>query len=214
MKPSRSPIASREAPVRSRRNRARRQRRLQMGHVRKGLAVVAVAGIAVAVLAACQSASTAPPLPPAPQVDIERYMGDWYVLGNIPTWPEKNAYDAVENYKRRDDGRIATTFTYRDGGFEEPVKQMHPVGTVVDKSSNAIWTMQFMWPFQADYRILYINPEHTQVVVGREKRDYVWIMARTPTLSEADYARLKAFVAAQGYDTSKLRDVPQRPLAR
>ena len=46
--------------------------------------------------------------------------------------------------------------------------------------------------------------------IAREARDYVWIMARTPQLSEADYARLTDFVAAMGYDVSKLRKVPQR----
>ncbi|MEP6503655.1 MAG: lipocalin family protein [Betaproteobacteria bacterium] len=43
----------------------------------------------------------------------------------------------------------------------------------------------------------------------REKRDYVWIMARTPTIPEADLARLTAFVGTLGYDTAKLQRVPQ-----
>ena len=57
---------------------------------------------------------------------------------------------------------------------------MTPVGTVVDTRSNAIWTMRFIWPFEADYRIAYLSPDYSQVIIGREKRDYVWIMARTP----------------------------------
>lgn len=169
---------------------------------------------ACTVLAACQSAPKAPPLAAAPQVDLNRYMGDWYVIASIPTWPERRAFDAVENYSKREDGRIATTFTYRDGDADAPVKTMNPVGTVVDRRSNAVWTMQFVWPFEADYRILHIDAAHLEVVVGREKRDYVWIMARTPTLPDADYRRLVRFVADQGYDTSKLRRVPQRPQAQ
>jgi apolipoprotein D and lipocalin family protein len=181
--------------------------------VRRMWQVVAVAGGAVLIcglVSACKSAPTAPPLPAPPQVDLARYMGDWYVIGNIPTPPEKNAFDAIENYQLRPDGRIATTFRYRDGSFDAPEKTMTPVGTVVDRASNAVWTMQFIWPIEADYRILYIDPAHSMVVVGREKRDYLWIMSRKPTLPEADYERLLKLSADLGYDVSKVRRVPQR----
>jgi apolipoprotein D and lipocalin family protein len=47
-------------------------------------------------------------------------------------------------------------------------------------------------------------------VIGRNKRDYVWIMARQPTMPEADYRRIVEFLAAQGYDTTKIQKVPQR----
>ena len=57
-------------------------------------------------------------------------MGDWYVIANIPTWPEREAFNAVETYSLREDGRIATRFRYRHGSFEAPVNTMHPVGTV------------------------------------------------------------------------------------
>ena len=29
-------------------------------------------------------------------VDIERFMGDWYVIANIPTFIEKGATNAIE----------------------------------------------------------------------------------------------------------------------
>jgi apolipoprotein D and lipocalin family protein len=47
-------------------------------------------------------------------------------------------------------------------------------------------------------------------VIGRQARDYVWIMARTPEIPEGDYRRIVAFLAGQGYDTSEIRKVPQR----
>lgn len=175
------------------------------------LGLLAAVALGCVVMAACQSAPPQRPVALAPQVDLQRFMGSWYVIGNIPTPPERQAYDAVEHYALRDDGRIATTFTYRDGGFEQPVKTMTPVGTVVDRRSNAVWTMQFLWPFQADYRIMRIDPDYRHVVVGRDKRDYVWIMSRTPTMDEPTYRQLVSFVAAQGYDTGKLRRVPQTP---
>ena len=64
--------------------------------------------------------------------------------------------------------------------------------------------MQFVWPVKADYRIVYLSPDYAQTVIGREKRDYVWIMARTPQMPDADYERLLRFVRGQGYDVSQI----------
>lgn len=81
---------------------------------------------------------------------------------------------------------------------------------MVPGSNNAEWGMQFVWPFKAEFLITHLNADYTQTVIGRNKRDYVWIMARTPEIPEADYQRLLIELTVQGYDLTKLRKVPQR----
>jgi apolipoprotein D and lipocalin family protein len=71
--------------------------------------------------------------------------------------------------------------------------------------------MQFIWPFKAEYRIIYLSDDYEQTIIGRTKRDYVWIMARKPWMPEEDYKRLVKFLAEQGYESAKLRRVPHRP---
>src|SRR5690348_16015085 len=83
--------------------------------------------IAAVFVAACQSK---PPLRTVEKVDIPRFMGDWYVIANIPTFIEKNAYNAVESYALENDGRIRTTFTFKSGGFDGPQKRYNPTGFV------------------------------------------------------------------------------------
>ena len=51
-------------------------------------------------------------------VDLEKYMGDWYVIANIPTFIEKNATNAIESYKLSSDGIIHTTFSFYKGSPE------------------------------------------------------------------------------------------------
>jgi apolipoprotein D and lipocalin family protein len=70
--------------------------------------------------------------------------------------------------------------------------------------------MQFVWPFKGDFRIVYLDAGYTQTAIGREKRDYVWIMARQPTMPEADYQRIVDLLGREGYDVSKIRKVPQQ----
>jgi apolipoprotein D and lipocalin family protein len=171
--------------------------------------VAAVMAAAAPLLGGCAS-QTATPLPIMASVDLQRFMGDWYVIANIPTFLEKDAHNAVESYRIDTDGSIATTFTYRSGGFEGKEKRMTPRGFVRDSPRNAVWGMRFVWPIKADYRIVHVDARYTETIVGRERRDYVWIMARKPQISDADYQRLVAQVAQAGYDVTKLQRVPQR----
>jgi apolipoprotein D and lipocalin family protein len=71
--------------------------------------------------------------------------------------------------------------------------------------------MQFVWPFKAEYRIIYLSDDYERTIIGRTKRDYAWIMARKPSIPAEDYTRLVEFLAGQGYDPGKLRRVPHHP---
>ena len=157
-------------------------------------------------LTAC---STMEPLPPVDEVDLDRFMGDWYVIANIPTALERDAHNAVETYQLNSDGTIATTFTFRDGSFDGERKRYNPRGWVSEES-NAIWGMQFVWPIKADYRIVYLDEDYSITVIGRNKRDYVWIMAREPVINEARYQEIVRQVGEMGYDVSEIQKVPQQ----
>ena len=165
---------------------------------------------ALLLASACQD-TPRPPLELAPRVDIARFMGPWYVIACIPTRIETQAFNAVESYQRAEDGRILTTFTFNKGGFDGPEKRYHPVGYVHAEGNGAIWDMQFLWPIRADYRVMYVDEQYTRTIIGRQQRDYVWIMARSPQLADDVYADLLQRVARADYDVAKIRKVPQRP---
>ena len=114
------------------------------------------------------------PITTVDYVDLERFMGDWYVIANIPTIFEKGAHNPIESYRLDEKGLVQTTFSYNKDAFNGVRKSHHPVGFVRDKKTNSVWGMQFVWPFKADYRIVYLDGDYTQTIVGREKRDYVW----------------------------------------
>ena len=166
--------------------------------------------VVLGLLAGLVACSSPPPIQTASHVDLDRFMGGWYVIANIPTFIETEAFNAMESYRLNEDGTIATTFTFREGGFDGEEKSYHPTGFVVDKESNAVWGMQFLWPIMADYRIVFVDDDYSQTIIGRIKRDYVWIMARTPTIPADEYQGLLDMIAAQGYDLTQIQKVPQR----
>ena len=161
------------------------------------------------VLGALTGCGAVTPIHTVEQVDLERFMGDWYVIANIPTPFEKGAHNAVESYTLNDKGEIETTFTFRKDSFDGKEKVMRPRGFVRDES-NAVWGMRIIWPIKAEYRIIYLTDDYSQTIVGRSKRDFVWVMARTPTIPDADYNKMIDFIAEQGYDLSEVQRVPQR----
>ena len=164
-----------------------------------------------AMLAMLTSACTpVEPLATVNYVDLDRFMGAWYVIANIPTFIETDAYNAIESYRLDDDGSIDTVFTFRAGGFDGEPKRYNPRGFIRNTETNAEWGMQFIWPIKADYRVIYLDPEYRTTVIGRNKRDYVWVMAREPAIAAAELDRLVELIGAAGYDTGKLRKVPQR----
>lgn len=161
-----------------------------------------------ALMSACQASQ--PPLKTVQSVDLEKFMGDWYVIANIPTFIEKGAHNAVESYRLDDDGTVATTFTFRDGSFKGVEKKYTPRGFVLNSDTNAEWGMQFVWPFKGDYRIIYLDENYSTTIIGRDKRDYVWLMARNPELPVNEYEKAVQFIVDAGYDRSQLQRVPQR----
>ena len=146
-------------------------------------------------------------------VDVDKFMGAWYVIAVIPPSFLDNTYNEIERYRRVSDRKIETVFTYRNGGFDEKLKKWEPTGYVVPESNGAVWGMSFIWPIQQEYTISYVNDDYTQTIVARSKRDMVWIMARTPHIPDSDYQSMVARVKDLGYDMSKLRKIPQQKLS-
>lgn len=179
-----------------------------MREAKRGLPVAVVA-VALSLIGCIEQGGE--PMKTVEHVDLDRFMGDWYVVANIPTPLEKGAHNAVESYTLNPDGTIATTFTFNQDGFDGPKKSYHPKGFVLDTQSNARWGMQFFWPIKADYRVIYLDEDYQTTVIGRAKRDYVWVMSRSPEFSATEFEQMQSFIASVGYDPSKLERVPQEP---
>lgn len=159
----------------------------------------------------CQSGPAREPLRAIDRpIQLERFMGDWYVIAHIPAFIEDEAYNGLESYRLAADGTIATTYTFNKGGFDGPLKSYHPTGFIYNQETRAEWRMQFLWPFKSAYLIVYLDDTYETTIIGVPDRGYAWIMARSKTLPEKRYQELVAMLAQSGHDISKLRRVPQR----
>jgi apolipoprotein D and lipocalin family protein len=152
------------------------------------------------------------PMQTVSRVDLPRYMGDWYVIANIPYFAEKGCIDSIESYALRPDGRIDNWFTCRKDSFDAPMKRKATaLATVKDPTTNATWSVRFFKIITVKYLILDLDPHYQWVAVGHPSRKYGWIMSRSKTLPDQTYQKILEDLQTQGYDPTKFHKVPQAP---
>lgn len=142
-------------------------------------------------------------------VNLKEFMGDWYVLANIPTSIEEGAVNAIETYAMRDDGDIDITFKFFQDSVDGQLKVYEPKGFIEDTKTNAEWRVQFLWPFKLAYLIIGLSDEHGYTIIAGPNHDFVWVMARKSHVSDAVWAEIDGILTKQGFDLSRVQRVLQ-----
>jgi apolipoprotein D and lipocalin family protein len=170
-----------------------------------------------AFLAACAPAPprSGAPLATVPGVDLARYEGRWFEIARYPNrFQSQCAGDVTATYARRADGAIdVVNACRRSDGTQDAA---NGVARVVDPVTNAKLEVRFapealawlpvVW---GDYWILALDPAYRYALVGEPSREYLWILSRSATLPEDDFARLADAARRAGYDPSRLQRTPQ-----
>ena len=173
-------------------------------------AVVLVAGIAVFGPAAAHQVRT------VPSVDLDRYAGSWFEIARFPNrFQTKCAGEVRAEYRRRDDGRIDVVNSCRTADGRETVAA--GIARIVDTTSSAQLKVRFapavlsFLPFVwGDYWIIGLAADYSWAVVGSPDRNYLWVLARTATMSDQAYDAAIATARGNGFDTARLERTRQR----
>lgn len=166
---------------------------------------------ATTLVAACASTPHAGDvLKTAEHVDIDHFMGRWYVISSIPNSAEKGRVGPYVEYARRVDHRIDQTYYFHQPDFDAPLSKKQETASIVDPKSNAIWNTRFGEALFSDFRILYVDAEYRYAVIGQPSRDYAWILARDMYISDYDYQQLVSVLSEQGYDPTRVLKIPPR----
>lgn len=143
----------------------------------------------------------------AAYVDLENFMGTWYVHGYTPTAIDKDAWNATESYELQANGKIRTTYQFNKGSFDGKLKTFNPVGKVTNSETNAEWKMRFFGLITSAYYIVYIDPNYQYTIIGHPNKEMAWIMSRNSEILDAQYNRLVGKLEARSYDLSALKRV-------
>jgi apolipoprotein D and lipocalin family protein len=142
-------------------------------------------------------------------VDIQKFLGSWYVIALLPTFIEKDATNGIETYSLDAKGNIRVEYVFRKGSPAGKRTVMHQKGWILDKEKNSEWAVQPIWPLRLPYLIIDLAEDYRYTVIGTNNYKYVWIMSRTPTISDSDYAGILSRLADRGYKIADIQRMQQ-----
>jgi apolipoprotein D and lipocalin family protein len=148
-----------------------------------------------------------------PKVDLQKYSGVWYEIARLPNRFQKDcAGDVTATYTLNADRTLKVVNRCRETGKSEP-KAAEGAGRVAkeDKGGNSVLEVRFAPAFLSflssvwgDYRIIALDDSYRYAMVGSNDRKYLWILSRSPTLSDDIYRNLLAAATKQGFNTQPM----------
>ena len=176
-----------------------------------------MSALLMGVLAAAPQKPAPHPVTAVPSVDLDRYAGQWFEISRYPNFFQKGcAGNVTATYVRRTDGKIDVINRCRkaDGTTTEAAG----LAKIDDAKTGSklkvrfapafISFLPFVW---ADYWVIGLADDYSWALVGTPDRKYLWILARTATMSDAAYALAVGVAQANGFDSNRLVRTPQRP---
>ncbi len=171
----------------------------------------ALAAVGCAAAPVNRDAST--PLKTVERVDLERYQGRWYEIARLPNRFEKDCEGVTAEYALRDDGLISVVNTCRKNALDGPVKRAKGRARIVDIETNAKLEVSFFGPFWGDYWIIDLAEDYSLSLVSEPNGRYLWILSRTPSISDDVLEGAIARLDALGFNTNALYYPKQPPAA-
>ncbi|KAA9004447.1 lipocalin family protein [Stenotrophomonas cyclobalanopsidis] len=163
-------------------------------------------------------AASDPPLPRASAsgasehgapIDLQRFMGTWYVIGRVPNFIERGHVASVNEYTLREDNKVGIVYRYRDG-FGAPQQEVRARASVDADSGNHAWRTWFYRIVPTHSRVLEVAPDYSWAMIGYPGREMAWIFSRQPDMDKALYKELAERLRDEyGVNTDKLKRVPQ-----
>jgi apolipoprotein D and lipocalin family protein len=150
------------------------------------------------------------PLATIASLDVPRYMGTWYEIAKFDNRFQKQCVGfTTATYAALPDGTVQVTNRCRlaSGKTEVAVGAARQVGDAHSPKLKVRFApafLSFIPMVWGDYWVVDLDPNYQLAAVSEAKREYLWILSRTPKVDKASYAALVARLAAQGLDVSKL----------
>ncbi|MDQ3535971.1 MAG: lipocalin family protein [Bacteroidota bacterium] len=169
-------------------------------YIYSGLALLAAAGLVTYIIKKKNDL----PLDVAPNIDLDKYLGEWYEIARLPASFEKDCYSTKAKYSKDAEGNIIVENTCYVGSPAGKFKKAVAKAFVTDPVSNAKLKVQFLWPFSGDYWILDIGENYEYALVGEPSRKFLWILSRTASLEKSVIEQLVQKGINRGFNTHKL----------
>lgn len=137
-------------------------------------------------------------------LDLDRYTGGWFEIARYDHRFERGLTNVMARYGKNDNGTLSVTNTGWKDGIQSSAE-----GKARTTDKPGLLRVSFFGPFYSDYRVLFVDEGYTYALVGSGSRGYLWILCRTPRLTDEAKATLLGEMSRRGYDEGDLIWVEQ-----
>ena len=138
-------------------------------------------------------------------LNLNRFMGKWFVIASKPSFIEKSHLDPIEIYTLRDDGKIDIHYSYLKEGSHEREK-INQLGIPLNKS-NSEWMIKILWPFQSKFLVIELDENYQYTVITVPSKDLIWIMNRSRIMDETLLNKIVSKLKDKGFNVSEIKKV-------
>lgn len=156
----------------------------------------------ILVLGACTSAPDG--IRAVDNFDISRYTGKWYEIARLDHGFERGLTEVSADYSLRDDGGVKVI----NRGFaadKNEWKTAEGKAYFVKDTGTGHLKVSFFGPFYGAYVIFELDKaDYQYAYIAGPNRDYLWLLARTPTISNAQKQDFVKQASNYGFATNEL----------
>jgi apolipoprotein D and lipocalin family protein len=141
---------------------------------------------------------------PVEKFSLDRYLGKWYEIARLDHSFERGLENISAEYSLRNDGGVKVV----NQGYSEENKEWERAegkAFFVDSNDQGYLKVSFFGPFYGSYIIFELDKENYQYAfVSGPDSSYLWLLSRTPTISEDIVDKFIEKSKTLGFDTDKL----------
>jgi len=150
-----------------------------------------------------------------PSIDVARYLGTWYEIAKFPNWFQRKCLSGTNaNYQLKEDGNVKVTNRCKVEGGEmaQAIGTARQIGGATSPKLEVRFApdwlaiLPFVW---GDYWVIDLDPQYQLAAVSDPRREYLWILSRTPKVNQKSYDDLLQRLVAQQFDLTQLSLTPQ-----
>jgi apolipoprotein D and lipocalin family protein len=144
-----------------------------------------------------------------PFVDLDKYVGKWYEIASYPQRFQKGCHGTTATYTNSGLGYITVENSCNKKSLTGKQSYIRGKAFVEKNSGNAKLKVQFFWPLKGKYWIIDLAKDYSYAVVSHPNRKYLWILSRSPQMSESVYVQILSRLEKKGFDLLKLQKTEQ-----
>ena len=141
---------------------------------------------------------------PVDGFELNRYLGKWYEIARLDHSFERGLANITAEYSLRADGGVKVVnkgFAVADNKWKEAEGKAYFVGS----PQEGYLKVSFFGPFYGAYIVFELDKEDYQYAfITSYDKSYLWLLARTPTVSDEVLSRFVQKSGELGFATDKL----------